>query len=429
MLMHQTDAFGEPDRGMDSVEKIAAGLLAFSIAAMNGRPLLLSSGIACLFVTFVLGVNHLRRRGLTLEFPAGAGPIIAIWLVWLFAATLSLIANPEMETLSAWFWSFLVPTGVLLTVLGLRPSRGDAVLILCCLAAGWLVRYAYSGWVFYQSWGVLNLTDILFAHFNLERMIPYAEATYGNTSRTAAIIVPALVATSLAMILTTVSWRIRLLLGATILALVLNALITGSRGQMLIVFMTLALAGLKSSRRGGVAIIALAVVALGYFISNLDFDTLGRFSMVLSTDRFADESIRGRWDSIDEGIQLMLHHPFGVGPGLSYKYSLYTVAHQFHVYQGSELGVLGFLATASLFVVIGYKFVVARLAGSGNLGFIFKAAAFAWCAFATIANSPLGTGPNIPWAALFALLVAMGEIMPSNPVTPRAPPEADHHPA
>lgn len=429
MLMHQTGVSGEPYRGMDSIERIAAGVMAFSIAAMNGRPLILSSGIACLLVIFVLGVNQLRRRGLTLEFPAGAGPILAIWFIWFFAATLSLIASPEAETLSAWFWSFLVPTGVLVTMMGLRPSRSDAILILSCLAAGWLVRYAYAGWVFYQSWGVLNLTDLLFAHFNLERMIPYADVTYGNTSRTAAIIVPALVVTSLALIIASLSWRLRLLLGAAILALAVNALITGSRGQMLIIFMTLALAGLKSSRRGGVAIIALAVVALGYFISHLDFDTLGRFSMVLSTDRFADESIRGRWDSIDEGIQLMLHHPFGVGPGLSYKYSLYTVAHQFHVYQGSELGVLGFIATASLFAVIGYKFVVVRLSGSDNLGFIFKAAAFSWCAFATIANSPLGTGPNIPWAGLFALLVAMGEITPSTPATPRLPLAAYRDPA
>lgn len=408
-------------RNLPAVERIAVGVMAFSIAAMNGVPYFASSGLFCLIAVVVLTISQLRRNGLVMQLPASSVPMIIVWGVWVFAATVATVANPMPVTVSEWFWVHLLPFAMLICLLGLRPSRADVLLFISCLAVGWIIRFGYAGFVFYQSWGIPGPTEILLAHFNLDRIRPYMEATFGNTSRTAALIVPAMIMTALTFVIVKTSRLQKVFLITTLAILSFNTLITGSRAQALVAILALAVAGLKSTRRGGVLVFIGVCASVAVLVRAIGASEVRRFSSVLSSSRLQDGSVRERWDSIQEGLRVMNEYWLGVGPGRSPDFNYYSVAHQFAVFQGSETGILGFLAVIVLFIIVLAKFALPPMSAGRELRFVFRAAAAGWFLFAMLANSPLGVGVNMPWAACLVLMVALGEIAPLSHQGPKQP--------
>lgn len=407
------------NRNLPAVERIAVAVMAFSIAAMNGVPYFASCGLICLVGVVVLTTSQLRRNGLAIKLPASSVPMIIAWGIWVFAATVATVANPMPLTVSEWFWVHLLPFVMLICLLGLRPSRGDVLLFISCLAAGWIIRFGYAGFVFYQSWGIPGPTEIMLAHFNLDRIRPYMEATQGNTSRTAALMLPAMVMIALTFAIVKTTRLQKVMLVTTLAILAFNSLITGSRAQMLVAILTLAFAGLKSTRRGGVMVFIGVCASVAVFIRAIGASEVGRFSSVLSASRLQDGSVRERWDSIEEGLRVMNEYWLGVGPGRSPEFNYYTAAHQFAVFQGTETGILGFLAVIALFIVIVAKSALTPMSAGRELRFVFRAAAAGWFLFAMLANSPIGLGVNMPWIACVVLMVALGEIAPLTEQGPK----------
>lgn len=407
------------NRGLPAIERIAVGVMAFAIASMNGVPYFASSGLFCLIGVVVLTVSQLRQHGVAIRLPASSVPVVLAWGGWVFAATVAAVANLMPVTLTEWFWVHLLPFVMLIALLGLRPSRADVMLIISCLAAGWIIRFGYAGFVFYQTWGIPGPSEILLAHFNIDRIRPYMDSTFGNTSRTAALIVPAMIMTALTLAVAKASRPQQVLLAVTLAMLVINSLIAGSRAQVLVAVFVLAVAGLKSSARGGVLVVIGVGAGVALLLRTIGASEVGRFSAVLSSNRLQDGSVRERWDSIREGLQVMSEHWLGVGPGRSPDFNYYSVAHQFAVFQGSETGLLGFLAVIVLFLFIVAKFAVSPISNGRELRFVFRAAAAGWFLFAMLANSPLGLGANMPWAACLVLMVALGEISPQTQPSPK----------
>lgn len=405
-------------RNLPAVERIAVGVMAFSIASMNGVPYIASSGFFCLIALLVLTISQMRRNGLGLRLPAASVPVIIVWGVWVFAATVAMAANPMLVTVTAWFWVYVLPYLILICLLGLRPSRADVMLIVSCLAVGWILRFGYGAFVFYQTWGIPGPAEVLLAHFDLDRIRPYANVTFGNPSQTAALILIGMILTAVTLAVGKTSRIQKALLGVALAILAVNGLIAGSRAQLLVTIFMLALAGLKSSRRGGVAVVLGVCAIVALLLQTIGASEVGRFGAVLSSNRLQDGSVRERWSSTQEGLHVMSEHLLGVGPGRSPEFNYYTVAHQFAVFQGSETGILGFMAVVILFVIIVAKFGIPTLSNGRELRFIFRTAAAGWFLFAMLANSPLGLGVNIPWVACLALIVALGEIAP---LTQQAP--------
>lgn len=411
----------QPPPDLAAFERIAVAVMAFSLAAMNGKPFVASAGFICIIGVVVLTVSLLRRNGLKIVLPASSSELVTIWAVWVFAATVAMVANLQMVTLSEWLWVHLLPFLMLLAFLGLRPSRRDVLLVAGCLVAGWALRYGYAAFVFYQTWGFLGFTETWLAHFNLARNAPYAEATYGNTSITAPLVLMGLIMCGLLLVLLRTTYLIKACLIGALIILAFNAVITGSRALAIVSVLVLSLAGLKSSRRGGVSIFLAVAAAVTLFLRSIDLEELRRITVVFSADRLQDASLQGRMDSIREGFEVIARNPLGIGPGRSAEVSYYTVAHQFAVFQGSETGVLGGLAVTALFFVVMSKFMLARMSPGWEVRFIFRAAAAGWFVFAMIANSPLGLGPNLPWIGTLALIIAMGEVAP-GPAPNQGPP-------
>lgn len=407
------------NRGLPAIERIAVGVMAFAIASMNGVPYFASSGLFCLIGVVVLTVSQLRRNGLVISLPAASVPVVIAWGGWVFAATIAAVANLMPVTITEWFWVHLLPLIMLISLLGLRPSRADILLFISCLAVGWIIRFGYAGFVFYQTWGIPGPSEILLAHFNIDRIRPYMNATFGNTSRTAALIVPAMIMTALTLAVAKTSRPQKVLLAVTLAVLAINSLIAGSRAQVLVAILVLAVAGLKSSARGGVLVVIGVGASVALLFRTIGASEVGRFSAVLSSNRLQDGSVRERWDSIQEGLRVMSEYWLGVGPGRSPDFNYYSVAHQFAVFQGSETGILGFLAVIVLFVIFIAKFAVSPISDGRELRFVFRAAAAGWFMFAMLANSPLGLGANMPWAACLVLMVAFGEIAPLTPPAPK----------
>jgi len=403
------------NRGLPAIERIAVGVMAFAIASMNGVPYFASSGLFCLIGVVVLTVSQVRQHGVMIRLPASSVPVVLAWGCWVFAATVAAVANLMPVTITEWFWVHLMPFVMLIAFLGLRPSREDVMLIISCLAAGWIIRFGYAGFVFYQTWGIPGPSEILLAHFNLDRIRPYMDATFGNTSRTAALIVPAMIMTALTLAVAKISRPQQVLLAVALALLVINSLITGSRAQMLVSVFILAIAGLKSSARGGVLVVIGVGTSVALLLRTIGASEVSRLSAVLSPNRLQDGSVQERWASIREGFQVMSEHWLGVGPGRSPDFSYHSVAHQFAVFQGSETGFLGFLAVIVLFLFVVAKFAVSPISDGRELRFVFRAAVGGWFLFAMLANSPLGLGSNMPWAACLVLMVALGEISPQTP--------------
>lgn len=397
---------------LSAVERIAVGVMAFATAFMNGVPYFASSGFICLVGIVVLAISQIRQRGLVLQLPASSAPMLMAWGLWFFAATIATVANLKVLTVVEWFWLHLLPFLLFILFLGLKPNRSDVIIFIVCITGGWLLRYSYAGFVFYQSWGLLGPADMLLAHFRLDRMQPYMSVTFGNTSRTAALLVPALVLIALVLAIVRTGRWLKAMLIVALAVILYNTFVTGSRAQIIVVVLALGVAGLKSSRRGGLLIILTIAAALVALMEAIGAAEVSRFASVFSSDRLQDGSVRERWDSIQEGMAVMGSNWLGVGPGRSPEFSYYSVAHQFAVFQGSEVGWMGFLAVIALFVLSTSRFLMLPMSRGRELKFVFAAAAASWLIFAMLANVPLGLGPNMPWVAMLAMLMALSEVAP-----------------
>ena len=412
---------------LNAVERIALAIMAFSLAALNGVPSILSCGVPCMAATLLLLLNYIRINGVSFALPKSSGPILAVWALWVFLAILSAVANFELVTITTAFWSYVLPLAMLVVVLTTRPSIDDLKFVLAVLIAGWLLRFGYGALVFQQTLGFNSLEQVLAAHFYLDGFRPYATATYGSTGRTLALIVPAMICVALAFFFVKVRPAFKVLIVAALLIIAANALITGSRALFLVVSAVLLVSGLKSSMRGGVVIVALVGGVAALFFSSLDLETQNRFANLFSTNRYLDNSVRERWESIDEGVEIMMSHVLGIGPGRSSEVLFHSVSHQFAVFQGSEMGVLGLITVVVLYILTGWKFLTTSVATAAGLVFVFWASAFGWFSLAMLANSPVGSGPNMPWVGLFAFLWALGEVAPRGVEPRKLAPQAPGH--
>ena len=230
-----------PAVGLSDLQRIALIIMAFSLTAMNSTPIYLSCGIFCAAAVLLLIADHMRLEGFQFSIYKSSVGIVIIWSVWTFVALLSMVANFRIVTLSTFAWSYALPLLMIVTVLTLRPTTRDLRIVFFAMLAGWVIRFGYGAFVFGQTMGFGSVEQVLYAHFDLESFRPYANATYGSTGRTIALVVPALVATMLALFTVKASNIERIFIGATLFILSITALITGSRALVIVVLIVMVL--------------------------------------------------------------------------------------------------------------------------------------------------------------------------------------------
>lgn len=400
-------------RGLSRFERQAVCLVAFVLLAFNGRPFTLSSGFVCLLVASVLLMRGMHKFGGSIVLPRRSKPIAFLWAAWTLAATVSTLANYEMDAVNNLLWGYWVPFLLFLSLVRLSPSRDDFQWIIVFFAFGLALRFGYGALVFYSEWGIPTLSELLFARYDTVLMVGYKDATFGNTGNSASILAIALPVLVWSLIVSGSMKRIvRIVLATSIVILCANVLITGSRSAMLISAVVLIVSTFKLKTRSRYALLLFLVLATYLFAEYAGERATGRFATVISADVQEDTSLAERVDSMKIGLGMMFDYPLGVGPGMSQFYNIYDVAHQFAVAQGGELGILGMIIVLLLagFVVAGIiALKLSKYVDEANPAVAFRFGAFSWIVYAMTTNIPVNSGATMPWIGMLAMFLAFTE--------------------
>ncbi len=111
------------------------------------------------------------------------------------------------------------------------------------------------------GWGIPDLRTIFGVRFNLDRIEPYQDVTYGNTGSTAALIAETMPVLVVALMIGRIRWFFRALIGVAVIVLSANLLITGSRGAFLVSASAIAVASFQLRSRWRFAIVAALPIA------------------------------------------------------------------------------------------------------------------------------------------------------------------------
>lgn len=402
---------------------VAVSFIAFMLVFCNGRPFILSNGLYCLFASIGLFFMVLMDHEENLTIPKEQRVTLFLLLGLIFSATISLIMNVSAEVLWNTYWGFYVPLFMFFFLASLRLNVLDISSIFVCLAIGVIMRFGYGAWVFYQEWGNLSFNELLSARFDVGRMESYGQATFGNTANTASLLVilfPALV-----VALTQLKLRAwcKIIIGFGISIILLNVCITGSRAALAMVILIWPFVLFMFKSKWFRTSLFVILILLGLFFTFgseklvkrqlfIDSDQSSQTNFLDSYKYFQiDSSVSERTQSIFYGIQVLKKKPFGIGSGMSYVDNPYTIAHQFLISQGDELGWLAILFIILLFMTICKKTFSWKSNRNNNVVLsqvmVFSLVPFTWMIYALLANMTISSGPTISWVGLLIFFLAL----------------------
>jgi hypothetical protein len=395
--------------------------MGFVLPAFNGKPFTLSSGFVCSLVAILLLVRGPSWAGRPLpQHAASVGIALAAWVV---AAGLSTVGNLAPTAALNFLWGYLLPLMMFIAVVRLSPAAEDLQWVIASFSAGLVLRLGYGALVFYAEWGIPSPTELLLAHYDVVRMESYMNVTFGSTGNTAAIVAVMFPVLVLSLLVIPMIKHVRIIVIAGVAVLAVTAFITGSRASLLIVMGVLVLASFQLRGRWRYALLGALVIAAYLFINDVEDKVANSFQAAVAVDAQTDESIAERLDSMNFGLRMMLDHPVGVGPGMSFEYNPYGVPHQFAIAQGSDIGVLGMVTSSLLAALIILRMLISILIGKGGADptMPFRYGAFTWMLYAMIANITTNSGPTVPWVGLLAICLALSNIEASNRTSRRDP--------
>lgn len=393
-----------------------AALLAFILAASNGKPASTSSGI---FVILLGGPLFLLRHPDRLIVKALSRPNQNIFLgllLFLLGNLLSLALAPTDDAIAAVLQRCILPLIVYLSLLGLVLRREDVVLLVFAFAAGACVMYVKGSVAYFREFGIPDLHTILWARFDVERIRGYAEATLGNVGHLGSYVVLLFPAVALTMMKLLSGWKARGLLMSAIALGFANLIVSGSRaGLAIFILISLALfLTIRPSRQFavGAVLMGAAVLSMPEWIGLLgDKEFIDRYLPALGDQR-VDASAVERWESIVIGWQIFLEHmALGVGPGMSPHYNMHFIPHASIPHQLSELGILGGGAFILLNVIVISAAAVAyfkmRLHEAFVYRFLWLSGPAAWFVFGIFAGITFSASYALVWVGLAHAMLAL----------------------
>ena len=364
-------------------------------------------------------------------------------LPWLVAVAtlasvglLSLLANGgPSDNWVTWLSSYVTP---IVMYVGVRQYCDDLrfvrQLIAVVLLAS-MLPLTFGLLQYYREWGIPTGVELLLSRYYIDRMQTYMAATFGNTGNTAAYMALVL-PVAMSACLTRFSGRaLRWLAFVVALVALLNAVIVQSRTLLWILL--LGVPGILWFYRVRlVGITLIAALAAGLFV--LPFlealDELFAMSTSVFGGTEADNSVSERVEAMHYALRTLADFPaLGVGPGNTLIVNPHTSAHQFWLQQGSELGLVGLVASVAMTAAILLRAFMIwwRRSGSetNDLAFMCFSGAALYMLYGVIANTTLALTFVNAWIGLLAVLVALGESCNSlgrGRTTERAMPVADN---
>ncbi len=344
---------------------------------------------------------------------------ISIGLALLFVgAAFGLAWNFGADFVAMTFCSvFLSGLFVFVSLIRYPLEESDIDTIFVALSLGLMFPLIAGLQVFYQNWGIPDLSTVIAAHASANGIQAYEEVTFGSRGNTASLLV--LVGPPL---LTLLFERRRGLwpkaLYALCLALIaVNLMILQQRAAIFICLVSIAFLWSFKAKTVSSHILYLATGAVVLFavmtyspaVANLIDD---RFVPALTWDGDSDKSVNDRTEAIQEGMRLAVASlPFGLGPGSAIKVHSQGSAHQFNVQQGLENGVIGFLGSVVLSISTLLLLIRAMKGGDRTPAtrwrFIFAVGPASFLVHAVVANVAINFGWVNTWVVLLVAMLAL----------------------
>jgi hypothetical protein len=335
--------------------------------------------------------------------------------VWFLAATLSYVINDStglaMATYSACYLSFIL---IYIATRNISISGNDVKLIFMALSIGCLFPLVLGLIAFYKEWGILGAQELLYSRYDIVRMAGYCEATFGNTSNTG----PFLLLAGLPLFNISLDREygkaLRIWFTFVLILVVLNLLIIQSRASIITfcISMALIMYHRKVKKEGLILTIGILAIFTLPMLGSLNefYDNL---SAAIFVDK-SDNSVYERTTAIAEGWHAFMDNwQFGMGPGSTLSELSLQSAHQFMVQQGAEVGILGFVSSALLSLIVICRALRAAARDHrvpiNRQNFTFIVGPFGFIVYALISNAPLCIGVVNTFIGLFTVYLALAE--------------------
>lgn len=400
----------EPMFGIKNLQLAAVCGIAFILPAANGRPAFFSSGLFCMLLAFVLLVLQLRSRSQLLILRRSDRAFAYVLLLWVLGAVLSTVLNPTALSITALVFGYCLPFAIFLLLSPLKFDEAAYRTIFTALASGLCLRFAHGAYAYITSWGIPSFSEIATNRYHMNADDPYMLATFGNPGNTASLLTICLAVMVPVFVMVQLGRMQRVLVGFAIGICVLNLLMSGSRTGVVITAMV-SLGAVVYARGWRKIVVAILVpIVLGVFLVNLDYDFVERLLFAATLDQASDNSVDERLASIRIGIDLLVSHPFGIGPAMGPEFNPYSVAHQLMINQGNEAGILGLVATTLILPLSVFRCISCwkeAKRGKDTERFIFSFGALTWIIYGMVANIVISTGFTIAWIGVLVLFSSM----------------------
>ena len=370
------------------------------------------------FVIVLAGGLLLWRRFTGASTPRSGLSSTTVGLVcWFIAATLSTILNWDTEqVVPTYIVVFLAGGAIFVALSGYECTTAALEIGIVGLALGALLPLVGGLLAFGVEWGSPDMATVIQAWQNIVRMNSYTEATFGNRGNTAGFIV--ILAPILIAVLVDQRKRpaLRAFCAAVMVPVALNLMILQVRAAFITLVLALAVAWTfkRGARRLPLMLAGLALCVLIAFKLQPDAgeQMTDRIVAAVTVDTAGDESVQGRLDAIEEGARIFGRNwLLGVGPGGALTRHSFASAHQFHVQEAMETGILGLIGTLlmSAGVLISLLRTMAR--GSrdevNDIRFTLLIGPASFLIYAIMANAALNNGNVNTWTILTASMLAL----------------------
>jgi hypothetical protein len=418
-------------------DTLALCAVAFSLAMFNGHPRWLSNAAVCAVASLLILVSSSARS----RDPRVCDNRLD-WLGWLLAgltvaASVSTLFNASALTAINLVLGYVIPLLLYFASRDARLAVAGIRLVVLALSAGLLLRFGIGLATFVTTFGLPSNPIEVFFMRDAVQASAYVDATFGNTGNTAsliAVVLPVLLA-SLARL--GFAWPGRVFIVVTVVVLLANALVTGSRGVLAFALLSAALVVALFVRWRSIALSACVALASAAWWSDAllgDADLSGLFDY-LTLAGATDHSAIERAESISIGLETVRENPMGVGPNRSIEVNAYSVPHQFAVNQASDIGILAFALWGLITVTVTLRFsadAAATLRGTGVPSVVFSLTAAIWLLYGMTLNMATTAGTCISWIGFFAMCAGMannkslrGPPAPPSPAVESVPEHTD----
>jgi hypothetical protein len=355
----------------------------------------------------------------------GSHRAIALGLAcWLTAATVSTLLHVTVPQVSVTYAAgFLAGLAIYVALARTTLTPRALEMGIAGLVAGALVPLVGGVQAYWREWGASDPDTVISAYQSLARMAQYETATFGSRSNTAAFVVIVFPLLAWVALDRTRSRWLRLLCAAALVPVVMNLLILQVRAALVVAVLSVAVVwGFKLGVRRYPLFLASAacgVLLLVSWLPDASYTMVERMRPVVTLEASDDRSASERLDSVREGLETAERHwQFGIGPGASLTQHSYTAAHQFHVQQFMETGVLGLAGSTLLSIAVLFLLMQTMARGQdgglNNVRFAMIVGPAAFVVYATLANATLTIGYINTWTVLLVSMLAL-----TPPMEPR----------